>query len=190
MSGTNKVLMVVMFSILSVLILGGVTLASGYVGAINYGAEIESSLKASKDNSKNILTQYGKKVVEVAQVPDMYKNDLIELTKTAISGRYGKDGSKAMFQFIKEQNPTLDSSLYKEIQVVIVSGRNEFQNSQTRILDIRRSYEMNLNSFPRGFFLKIAGYPKVNLSDFDVISSSEVDKVFETKKDDSTIKLR
>ena len=35
----------------------------------------------------------------------------------ALHGRYGEDGSKAVFQMLTEQNPTLDSTMYLNILV-------------------------------------------------------------------------
>lgn len=164
--------------------------AISYVTAFNFGNRMEVQLKQKKEDNKNVLAQYGQKVLEIAQVPDMYKKDAIELTQASIQGRYGKDGSRAMFQMLKEQNPSLDSSMYKKIQQVIESGRNDFQNSQTQLLDIRRTYETALGNFWQGMWLRIAGYPKVNLSDFDIVSTDRADTAFKNKKEDGPIQLR
>lgn len=161
-----------------------------YVSAYNYGNQIENDLKAVQTDNKNKLAQYGQKVQEIAQVPSMYAADLQKIVEASIQGRYGKDGSKATWQMLKEQNPSLDPSMYTKIQQVIESGRNDFQAGQTRQIDIRRQYETMLGTFWKGMWLKFAGYPKVNLKDFDIVSTDRADKAFETKKEDGPIKLR
>ena len=173
----------------SIALIGAIGFSS-YVSAFNYGNSMEQSLKAVQTENKNKLAQYGQKVLEVAQVPDMYKKDMVELTTAAIQGRYGEDGSKATFQFLKEQNPTLDPSMYKQIQQVIEAGRNDFQAGQTRQIDLRRSYETALGSFWQGMWMRFAGYPKLKLSDFDIVSTDRADNAFKNKKEDGPIKLR
>ena len=161
-----------------------------YVNAANYGNAIEQQLISQKENNRNKLAQYGQKVMEVAQVPDMYKKDMVELTTAAIQGRYGADGSKATFQFIKEQNPTLDPGMYKQIQQVIEAGRNDFQAGQTAMIDVRRQYQTALGTVWFGMWMRFAGYPKVNLADFDIVSTDRADNAFKNKKEDGPIKLR
>ena len=173
----------------SIALIGAIGFSS-YVSAFNYGNSMEQSLKAVQTENKNKLAQYGQKVLEVAQVPDMYKKDMVELTTAAIQGRYGEDGSKATFQFLKEQNPTLDPSMYKQIQQVIEAGRNDFQAGQTRQIDLRRAYETALGSFWQGMWMRFAGYPKLKLSDFDIVSTDRADTAFKNKKEDGPIKLR
>jgi uncharacterized protein (UPF0333 family) len=174
--------------VILVLIIGiGVT---SYVSAFNYGNSIENQLIAVQTDNKNKLAQYGQKVLEVAQVPDMYKSDMIAITQAAIQGRYGADGSKATFQMLKEQNPTLDGSMYKQIQQVIEAGRNDFQAGQTRQVDVRRQYETALGSFWTGMWMRMAGYPKVNLKDFDIVSTDRADTAFKEHKETGPIKLR
>ena len=163
---------------------------SSYFSAASYGNDLESQLRAQQTNNKNILGQYGQKVLEVAQVPDMYKKDLVELTQAAIGGRYGENGSQATFQMIKEQNPNLDPGMYKQIQQVIESGRNDFTNGQTHLIDVRRQYEKALGSPWQGFWLRIAGYPRVKLEDFDIVSTDRADTAFKNKKEDGHIILR
>jgi uncharacterized protein (UPF0333 family) len=174
---------VVMLAIASVCVVS-------YISAFNYGNTAEVGIKAAYENNKNILAQYGQKVQEIAQVPDMYKDDLIKLTTAAIQGRYGPDGSKATMQWLKEQNPTLDSSLYKKIQQVIEAGRNDFQAAQTSLIDKKRSYETTLGSFWTGMWMRIAGYPKINLADYKIISTDRADTAFEKGKESGIIKLR
>ena len=186
---TKLVISILAAFMIFVLAVGGVGFAS-YVSAYNYGNSIENQLKAAKENNRNKLAQYGQKVQEVAQVPDMYKKDMVEITQAAIQGRYGADGSKAVFQFLKEQNPTLDPAMYRQIQQVIEAGRNDFQAGQTSMIDIRRQYETALGSFWQGMWMKFAGYPKVNLADFDIVSTGRADDAFKNKKEDGPIKLR
>jgi uncharacterized protein (UPF0333 family) len=160
------------------------------IGANNTGAEFDAKIKSEHSRNKTLLANHYQKSVEVAQVPGMMRDDVKEVAIAAIEGRYGKDGSKAVFQMLTEQNPALDSSLYAKVQQVIESGRNEFQTGQERLLDVTRSYEQALNSAPKGFVMRMLGFPKVPLDSYNIVITDGAAKAFETGKEAGPVKLR
>ncbi len=166
-----------------------VTLFSVGVGLYNDCIQQERGLVAQYGQNKNNYDNFRKKVQEVAQVPAMYTEDLKKVYDSAITGRYGKDGSKALFQFIQEHNPSFDGSIYKEVQQVIESGRNSFEADQKTLLDKRRVYEGTLRTFPNNIIVGFLGFPKIDLAKYDIVTSDETEKDFESKRSDG-LKLR
>ena len=185
----SKAFMGVSIGIGAIVLLGLFIFAS-YVSNYNLGARSEAGLVAARDNSQNILTQYEQKVLEASQVPAMQRDDLKDIFKTAMTARYGEDGSKAVFQFLKEHNPTLDQTTYRQIQQIIEAGRNDFKVSQTYMIDRRKEYQTSLNSFWSGLWLRVAGYPKVDLNLFNPIVTDRTNDVFETGIEKAPLKLR
>lgn len=174
--------------ILSLVVIMGVGLFGTYIKYYNLGAQAEQKLDAAWQENKVVLNGYTTKVQEVAQVPGMYKKDLQDVVQATFQGRYGKDGSKAVFQFIQERNMNLDPQMYRQIQQVMESGRNDFTTSQKQLIDVKRSYETQLNMFWSGLFLKFAGYPKVDLNKYKVVVLNDVNQKFESGED-AVIKL-
>lgn len=164
--------------------------ATSYISANNYGSRVEADLRAARDDNQNILAQYQQKILEAAQVPDMYRDDLGKIIKEAMTGRYGADGSKATFQWIQENNLSFDSKLYVNIQDLIAGGRKDFENGQRRMLDIRKGYDAQQGYFWRGLWLRIAGYPKINLDEFKPIVTDRVEETFKAGKEQAPLKLR
>jgi len=181
---------IILVGLVSFLVAVAAVFGVSYVSAVNYGAGVEAQLKAARDNNKNILAQYEQTIMEASQVPDMYKNDFKEVLTGALQSRYGADGSKAVFQFIKEHNVNFDSALYTKIQQLVESGRKNFEQNQTKMIDIRRGYEAQLNYFWRGMWLRIAGFPKLNLNDYQPVVTDRVDNVFQNNKEAGPLKLR
>lgn len=176
-------LVVALLSVL-VLVLGGLGIAaSSYISYNNWGAAMDAQLKSEWTNNQNILSAYTLKLKEAAKVPDKYQSALKEIVTATFQGRYGEDGSKATFQWIKENNLTFDASMYKQLQQIIESGRNEFKTSQTKLIDLKRVYEANQNYFWAGFWLRVTGYPKVPLSTYTVIIESSTTEKFKTGVD-------
>lgn len=175
-----KTTLFVVLGIIGVIVL--VTVGS-YVSNYNYGNTAEKEIVAQYDNMRNILAQYSLKVAEAAQVPAMQREDVKKITREAMTGRYGAEGSKAVFQWIQEQNPQINSEVYTQIQRLIEAGRNKFENAQTKFIDTKRTYETNLGYLWKGFWLRMAGYPKLKLDDYAIISSDHANEAFETKVD-------
>ena len=174
----NKFLIgvLVVFSILSVSVFGAV------VGINNNCIQYEESVKAQYKQNQNNYDNYFKKVKEVAQIPDMYIEGLKEVYDKAMTGRYGADGSKAMFQWIQEQNPQVDASVYKQIQQVMESGRNDFESNQKMLIDKKRAYEVFYKEFPNSFVVGFLGFPKIDLNKYDIVTSEETENIFNSKK--------
>lgn len=166
------------------LLVAGVLLAVGigtYANAVAFGAEQEELIKATHRNNVQILGQYTATISEAAQIPAMQKDNLKEVLKTAFESRYGEEGSQAVFQFINENYPgTMDNELYRNLQTMIAAGRTDFRNNQSKLLDQKRIYQTNLNYLFKGNLLKFAGYPKINLADYDVVTSDAASVAFST----------
>lgn len=166
------------------LLVAGVFFIAGivtYANTVAFGAEQEQLIQTTHRNNVQILGQYTATISEAAQIPAMQRDNLKEVLKAAFEGRYGPDGSQAVFQFIRESYPgTIDNTLYQNLQTMIASGRTDFRDNQTKLLDQKRIYQTNLNYFFKGTLLKIAGYPKINLADYDVVTSDAASVAFST----------
>lgn len=177
----NKVVIGLIGIAVVAVIIGG-SFISGLIGINNQCAAWEKSITAQYSQNKNNYDNFYKKVKEVAQVPDMYASKFKEVYDGMMKGRYGQEGSKAVFQWIQENNPQFNSSMYEKIQVVIEAGRNSFEANQKSLLDKKRVYETMLNTFPDGWFAKFTGWPKIDLKEYDIVTSDITEETFSKKK--------
>lgn len=157
-----------------------VVIGFSYISAYNAGNRMEQNIEATWENNKNILAQYGNRVSEAAQIPAMQRDDLADVVTAALEGRYGDDGSQAVFQFITEQNPQIDSAVYVQLQQIIEAGRLDFVNAQTILVDQKRIYETALGSFWSGTMMSLAGYPTIDLAEYAIVSTTRANDVFDS----------
>lgn len=181
--------LIVALSCLALVAIVVVTCVGSYISAFNYGNRAEVNIEAAWTNNQNVLGQYTLKIQELVQVPEMYKNDLKEVVTSALSARYGANGSKAVMNWLKESNIPFDSKIYVKMAQVIESGRNEFAREQTRLIDEKRAYQTQLGYFWSGFWLRAAGYPKIDLNKYKPVVASDTAQAFE-KGVQAPIKLR
>jgi hypothetical protein len=153
-----------------------------FMGTNNNCVRQENGLKAQYKQNQNNYANYFNKLKEAAQVPGMYTSKLEQLYKTTMEGRYGKDGSKALVQFITEQNPNLSEAMYVNLQRIIEAGRNSFEADQKALLDKKRVYENTLGEMPGSMFVSVLGFPKIDLDEYDIVINAETEDAFNTKK--------
>ena len=168
--------------IVSAIVIFCIIAISSIVATNNKLVKIENDIIAQYENNKNVYDNYFKKVKEAVQIPSIYVKDLEKVYSSAIQNRYGSGGSKAIFQWIREHNPNLDSSLYLKIQQIIESGRNEFKLEQTTLLDKKRVYLNELRQFPTNIIASTLGYPRIDLKNINIVTSDETVETFKTKK--------
>lgn len=158
----------------------------GFVGSVfsfrGQAVAMENTIAAQYDQNRNNYDNMWKRFKEMAQVNDKYASDLKALFDGAMQGRYGADGSKAMFQWIKEQNPTLDSAIYLKLQTAIEAGRISFEADQKQLIDKKREYQNLLRSNRAIFVNWILHFPKIDLSKYDIVTSDATEKAFGEKK--------
>ena len=182
----------ILVSIIVAIVLVGVIGVGSFLHAGNYGNVAEMAVTAQSEVNKNTLAQYVQKIQEMAQIPEMYKNDLKEVIAKAIGGRYGPNGSQATWQWIKEHNPNLDSKLYSKLQETIEAGRSEFKTNQDVLIDKCRQYKTELDGYTlRAVMLRMAGFPKIDLKDVcTIVSNDYADQAFKEHKEHGPIQLR
>jgi hypothetical protein len=166
-------------SVIGVLVL---TLVLTVLGYYNTAVQMETTITAQYDQNKNNYTKMFNSFKETAQVPDMYIDGLKKVYDSAIQGRYGKDGAKAMFTWIQEQNPQVDAKVYTKIQTLIEANRNDFEANQKTLIDKKQIYQVYYKQMPRGFVLGVFGFPKIDMDKYGIVTSSDTESAFESKQ--------
>lgn len=160
-----------------------------YVSAYGTANKLEQGLIAAQEDSRNVLATYSSTILEATQIPEMQRDDLTAVVTAALDARYGEEGSRAMFQFIQEQNPQIDSAVYIKLQQIIQAGRGDFAVAQRKLVDLKRVYNTHLGSLWTGMWMRVAGFPKIDLDDFEIVTNARTEEAFRTKRDEP-IKLR
>jgi hypothetical protein len=80
-----------------------------------------------------------------------------------------------------EAVPNFDSSIYKQLNNIIVASRDDFTMNQKELIDLKREHDTLINRFPNNIYYRILG---VNEIEIKVVTSTKTDKTFETGKDD------
>lgn len=151
---------------------------TAYVSAFNYGNRAENIIVAEHRNMENILSQYSNQIMELVQVPEAMTSDLLEVIEAEMSGRYQGGRAGAVMSWVQERPAINNTAIYAGIQLAMTAGRNKFENAQTKFIDTKRQYETELGYLVRGFWLSTSGYPKINLDDYDIVTSSYSNNAF------------
>lgn len=188
----NK-LQIILLSIAGVFALFVLIVIVGGIGKYNEMVTMENSIEAQWKDNQNIYDNYWKKLQETAQVTERYQEDFKEVVVAAIQGRYGDNGSQAVWQWIQENNPTLDAKMYENVQKVIAAGRADFEQSQRQLLDKNRVYQNMTKTFPGNFYATIFGMPtqvcnsegvcKDFFAHYKIVTSAKTEKIFESGQD-------
>lgn len=178
---------IVVLAIVGLLVLFIFGYGCGCLGYRQDCVKSEAGIEAQYKQNQNNYDNMWKKFKEIAVVPDMYVNAMKDLWAKTMTARYGEGGSKALFQFIQEQNPNLDASVYTQLQRTIEAGRNGFEADQKQLLDKKRQYEVLLNGTSSLFYNIWFNFPRIDLAKYDIVTSDKTEEVFNSKKDNGIL---
>ncbi len=177
----NKLIVLVILIVVPLCLIGSVAIYA--VGVNNSLVRQEEGIKAVHEDMKNVHSSIFNSIKSQGLAVEKYGDMVLQAINAAIEGRYGQGGSKAAFQFLQEQNPTIDAKIMEKLQVAIEAGYNKFESTQRTKIDRLRIYKQDLRTFPRNIVASTLGFPKIDLAELSqTISTAETKKTFSTKE--------
>jgi hypothetical protein len=174
----SKGLKITLVSLLVIVAILGLSI-SGIWNSRNTAINLEERITAQHVTNKSEYDAMWKKIVEMTQVTELQAKQFKEVYEGLIAGRY-KD-ENLLFKSIQEQNPQLDTSVYKNIQLTISAGRDSFHKSQKDIADMVREYNVYVQKHI--IMATITHREKMDANKF-IVTSERTSNAFETNKDD------
>jgi len=162
----------------------------GYLGYRNTAQSFEVDIPAQYSETQNVYDNGWKKVVEIAQVPEMETQQVKDVYAGVMTGRYGKDGSKALVLLLTEQNPQLSAELRTKVQQTVEAFHDSFQASQTNLIARKQEYSKFVTATTAGIFYNWLGkYPHIKIGvpagtqdDFQIVTSDKTQTDFKSHK--------
>lgn len=168
------------------LIVIGIILALGiacYVGMwFSYtrkDVQLKNKAQAQQKVCEAHFDKMWKIIKQHAQVTDHYKESFKELYPALMAGRYGNERGGALFSWVQENNPTLDSKVWTKMMNAIEAERTSFFRDQEQLLDIKREHDNLRLQPPSKWFVGDSTEIKVV-----VITSAKTEAVYAAGKED------
>lgn len=149
----------------------------------NTAVRFENQIVKLDKASEVSLSNHTNTILEMVQIPKMQTDHLVRLAKEALSARYGEDGSKALFQFIKENTAAPSEKLYLDLQATIAGGRRDFKLSQEVKLENCTQYDTWRETWPTSMGVSFFDLPSKKVEGrCEIITDDTTRNSFETKR--------
>ena len=132
---------------------------------------------------KKIETDYDKKsriILQQAGIAKKFTSEFRGIYKDMMTSRYGSEGSKAAFQWIKEQNPQLSDALYAKLMTTVEAQHTAFSRKQEKVAMMVAESNKMLKTAPSKWFVD------GEIKEAKIVSSSNTKVIMETGIDDSS----
>lgn len=138
---------------------------------------LKNQIDAQYVTNKSNYDAMWKTFKEATQVTELQTEQFKDAYDALFQGR-GNDN--LLFNAIKEQNPTMDNSVYTKLQDIITSNRKTFDKNQKTITDMINNYNSYVQT---NFIMQFMSFEPLNMDDY-VVLSSKTNSAFATGEDD------
>lgn len=165
----------------------GLVLVFSVVGTLNDYSRITNKVKAVQQDNANVLDNTRKKIREAASVSDKEVEALTNIIVGYADARgqnTAGDGQMLTLSLVREAVPSINSiETLRNLQNIIVAGRTDWQNAQTRLIDLKRQADDLYTVEPSGSILKMFGREELEIT---VVTSAETKDNFRTGEDNES----
>ena len=170
-------------SALVLVVVGGLTLGGMYFNYNRAEVQARNACEAQVGNVENVLDNMWKSFQEIGGIADRERETAMELFVEYADARTPEGAGKLM-SWITEQAPSIDNTVYKDLQARLVAGRQEFRNSQTRMLELVRGHTNIIEDPWQSMFLR-----NTMPYEYNVVSSAETEQAVMTGRDERVFQL-
>ena len=170
---------IILISLATIVAVSGLTIVGCYFSYNNKEITLRERAEGQRKKIEGVHDKMWKVIQQKAQVADKYKDAFTEIYPAIMEGRYSGNGDGSLMKWVTEQNPSFDTSLYKDLMQSIEVLRSEFQRSQETMLDLIRDHNTLCTTYPGRWFIS-----NTMEIEYTVISSTKSKVVMDTGIDD------
>ena len=178
---------IIALSIAAVVLLFGLITIGSIISAVNGYSRLEVKAKAKETDNRNVLDNTRKKVREAGAVSQQEVDALVKIV-TGYADARGKNtagnGALVTVGSVHEAVPGItDIKTLRNLQNIVVASRQDWQNAQTGLIEVKRQADEKLAVWPSSMILSMLGKQPIEIK---VIASEETEGNFASGKDDSS----
>jgi hypothetical protein len=145
----------------------------------------EITIAAAWDSNKPVLDKVTQNIKGAGLAVNEYTDLIVKAINTGMTGRYGPAGSQAAVQWIRENQPNIDSAVFLKLQQIIQANYAEWAAAQITLRDRVRVYETDTGQGLSGIVASVLGYPResFNMALYKrMIVTADTNETFDTGK--------
>lgn len=158
----------------------GLMLVGTGISVYNKNVDLTTKYKAQVKSNEVIYDKVWKVISQKAQISNAAADKFKDVYTNIMDARYGNTDN-VMMNWIQEQNPQFDNSLFKDLSQSVEGLRAEFAMIQQKLIDIKREHDVFRTKFPNTIYCMVLGIKELELK---IVTSSKTEKAFEIGKDD------
>lgn len=167
---------VILTGLLAVFLVSFVSITGQFIALHNQEVQLRNKIVAKQVENRSNFDNMWKKIKQTSNVSDKYKDGFKEVLVAYTENR--KDLSEnLLMKWGNEAVPTFDNTMYKQLNNIIVSSRNDFTLHQKELIDLKREYDNLVNVFPNSLYFKAMHTPKLEIK---VVTSTKTENAFDT----------
>jgi len=164
-----------------------ITVAIVFTGGFFYQMSIqntcngyEQSIKASHKDSKNVLSRVMNSIKTNGLVANKYFDTVVKALEAGVkAAEAGGIGSQVAIMNLQNNSQNIPTDVLTKLMNIVTSSYTDFEVSQSKNIDLIRSYETFLGSSPEKFFT--GDYPTIDLEKYgQLVLNKDAKKSFET----------
>lgn len=135
----------------------------------NKGVKMENDIKDARKTVLNIISSCTGKIPSLQKIPREYIDGFVKLINADHNGRYGGDTMQRVVKFMQERNLSYNDTFLKTLSNELIACENQVEQKQNVVNSMVSTYSRQLEQPWSGMFYRFHGFPRINLSDYDMI---------------------
>jgi hypothetical protein len=154
------------------------SLGMQFIGINNRETELRVAAKRKTEVNRTVHDTMKQIIFGQAGVATAYVDKFDQVYTKLVASRF--QDTQLMMKFVQEANPSMDTSLYRQVSNSIAEQRAIFQENQRQLISIAEEHERLIKTFPGNVLL--AGREPIEVQ---IVTSADTEKAFATGRDDS-----
>ena len=155
-------------------VLGAVGVLLSYVSNHNFGNFYERQIVHHYTKANNARAYAVKRISQMAKVEKSESEKLESIINSSFLGGTGDNRHAITWKLLVKNGYSIDPKLYSMFTEILESSSKDFNESRSELMFSKRIYLNAINSYWQGKVLSYAGYPSINVGEYDIAAFDDI----------------